>query len=162
MKPKSILPCLTAPLLMLALSSATQAQNPSVPPAHMERGGAACVMAKWMGDTLDYAISINTHSGGQAQLQAEQMLRERGYGNYKANVDVMHPQAVTSLPHAFVAVVKTSYTSARGKPRTSYGCGFSPSSPSHALQLALQNLQSYAWGWNPDRDKYEIVQQGRY
>jgi hypothetical protein len=162
MKPKSLPLCMTASLLLLAFSATVPAQSLPPAPAPMERGGAACVMAKWMGDTLDYAISINTHSGGQAQLQAEQILRERGYGNYKANVDVMHPQAVTSLPHAFVAVVKTSYTSARGKPRTSYGCGFSPSSPSHALQLALQNLQSYAWGWNPERDNYEIVQQGRY
>lgn len=130
-------------------------------------GGAACVMAKWQGNTLDYALVTGKAHPVEAQEAAEAILREKGYANYKKNVDVLHPQALTNLPHAFVVVIKSTFTtgafkSFRGRERTSYGCGFSGNSYDEALWEAIRDLQSHSWGWKPDRDGYQEIERKRY
>ena len=125
-------------------------------------GGAACVMAKWQGNTLDYALVTGRAHVLDAQEAAEELLRRKGYESYKDNVDILHPQALTNLPHAYAVVIKTTYRTHRGKERTSIGCGFAAESHASALWDAMRDLQSHSWGWKPDRDGYEIVEQIRY
>ena len=124
--------------------------------------GAACVMAKWQGETLDYALAYGHSHVMELQEAAQKVLHDKGYGRYRANVDVTHPQALTDLPHAFVVVIKSQFTTVRGKSRTSYGCGFAAASQQQALWAALRDMQAHSWGWKPDRDGYEIVEQLRY
>lgn len=124
-------------------------------------GGAACVMAKWQGVTLDYELVYGKSHPIQAQEEGERILKERGSGYYK-NVDITHSQASSNLLHAFVTIIKTTYKTERGKERTSYGCGFSGRSKDDALWQAIRDLQAYSWGWKPDRDGYDIVKQIRY
>jgi len=130
--------------------------------AQAPSGGAACVMAKWRGNTLDYALAYGKSHPVEAQEQAEQLLRERGYGEFKHHVDVLHPQALTNLPHAYAVVIRSRFNTRSGTERTSFGCGFSPASYQDALWEAVRDLQSYSWGWKPDRDGYELVQKLRY
>jgi hypothetical protein len=140
--------------LLLLLSPAIAAASPS--------GGAACVMAKWQGNTMDYALVTGMAGPGEAQEAARAMLMEKGYGHYGAGVDVTHPQGATALPHAFVVVIRSDYKTWRRKDRTSYGCGFSARSYDDALWDAIHDLQRYAWGWLPDRDGYQVVERRRY
>ena len=119
-------------------------------------------MAKWQGNTLDYALVTDADHVVEAQEKAEKLLRRKGYGSYRVNVDILHPQALTNLPHAFVVVIQTTYTTVRAKQRTSYGCGFAADSQDSALWEAMRDLQSHSWGWKPDRDGYQIVEQFRY
>jgi len=139
-----------------AMAADPGAKRPMIP------GGAACVMAKWQGNTLDYALSYGKSHPVEAQEAAEKMLAEKGYANYKANVDIMHAQEFSHLPHAFVIVIKSAFKTVRGKDRVSYGCGFSQKSYRDAEYGAVRDLQSYSWGWKPDRDGYEIVEKLRY
>lgn len=125
-------------------------------------GGAACVMAKWQGNTLDYALSYGKSHPVEAQEAAEQMLSEKGYDSYRVNLDIMHAQGFSHLPHAFVIVIRSDFKTGRDKDRTSYGCGFSHKSYQDAEWGAVRDLQSYSWGWKPDRDGYEVVQRLRY
>lgn len=125
-------------------------------------GGAACVMAKWQGNTLDYALVTGEAHPGDAQEKARAILREKGYGDYGPGVDVTHPQGVTNLPHAFVVVIRSDYKTWRGKDRTSFGCGFSAQSYDDALWDAIRDMQRFSWGWVPDRDGYQVVEQQRY
>jgi hypothetical protein len=125
-------------------------------------GGAACVMAKWQGNTLDYALVTGMDRPDQAQEAARAILREKGYGRYVAGVDVTHPQGMSGLPHAYVVVIRSDYKTVRDKDRTSFGCGFSPRSYEDALWDAIRDLQRYSWGWVPDRDGYRVVERRRY
>ncbi|MET0106008.1 MAG: hypothetical protein ABW072_12835 [Sedimenticola sp.] len=144
-------------LLHVAVSSAQEA-----PAAPAETGGAACVMAKWQGNTLDYVLVYGKSHPAIAQEEGEKILKERGYDNYKANVSILHHQANTNLPHAYVIVVKTSYKTRRGKDRTSYGCGFSHAHFNHALVMALWDLKAFSWGWDEEKHGYEVIEQLRY
>ncbi len=134
---------------------AALAAAPAVP------GGAACVMAKWQGNTLDYALVYGEAHPVDAQETAAQLLRQRGTARY-GNVDILHPQAWSALPRAHVVVLKTSYRTLRGRTRTSYGCGFAADSHEAALWAAMRDLQTHSWGWKPDRDGYQVVEQLRY
>ena len=131
-------------------------QRPPLP------GGAACVMAKWQGNTLDYALVMGKDHPVEAQEEAGRMLAAKGYDSYKKNVDVRHAQGLTNLPHAYVIVLKTTYKTYLGKDRSSYGCGFSADSHDDALWEAIRDLQRFSWGWVPDRDGYQIIQKTRY
>lgn len=124
--------------------------------------GAACVMAKWQGNTLDYVLSIVDGDSSVAQEVAQEALREKGYDRFNGHLDIRHPQAVSDLPHAHAVVIRAIYLNGRNKPRTSYGCGFAARSVAEALWLALRDLQAYSWGWKPDLHGYEIIEQRRY
>ena len=121
--------------------------------------GASCVVAKKLGNSLaiDWVAS-ESESAASATEKAQLKLREQGL--HKKYQD-FHPQASSELPHAHLVIVKTEYTTVRGKPRTSYGCGFSAKSVTEAGQAALSNLQSYSWGWKPELG-YEVVVQLKY
>jgi len=147
-------------ILLLSWLPAAFAATAGAPVSSM--GGAACVMAKWQGNTLDYALVMGKSHPVEAQKAAEQMLAAKGYDKYGPNIDIRHAQAVTNLPHAYVIVLKTIYKTSRGKERTSYGCGFSAKSHDEALWAAMQDLQSYSWGWKPDRDGYQVIEKTRY
>ena len=117
--------------------------------------GAACVVAKKMGDSKAIEWVHSSESAETALVQAKQKLRQRGYKD-------LFPQVTTELEHAYVIVVKSDYKNTRGKQRTSYGCGFSEKSYNEALWAAIRNLQSYAWGWKPDREGYKISDKQQY
>lgn len=132
-------------------------------PAAPRSGGAACVMAKWQGNTLDFALAIGAADPATAQSVAEQELRDKGYHRYPPhNVSILHHQAVTNLASAFVVVIRSDHHDARGRPRTSFGCGFSGRSFEDALWAAIRDLQSHSWGWKPDLHGYRVVRQLRY
>ncbi|MES9898871.1 MAG: hypothetical protein ABW148_07600 [Sedimenticola sp.] len=150
-------------LLLLLATNTIQAAPPSpAAPGDPYQGGAVCLMAKWMGNTLDYALVYGKRHPVLALDEAEKVLRKKGYADYKVNVDIMHQQASSHLTHAFVIIIKSRFKTVRGKLRTSYGCGFSPSSHEHAQQLAIGDLQAYSWGWSPEKYKFEVVEQLRY
>jgi len=122
--------------------------------------GAACVVAKKMGNSL--ALEWVADSGldvEAAVAQAEQKLERAGYGADR--YEDLFPQANTELPHAYVIIVKTSYLNARGRVRVSYGCGFSAESYTEAQWAALRDLQSYSWGWTPDKG-FEVIERFRF
>lgn len=143
-------------LLLLSTSGVALTASPS------QGGGAACVMAKWHGNTLDYALVVDRGSPDEAQQEARAILKEKGYGNYGPGVDVTHPQGMTDLRHAFVVVIRTDFKTWRDRDRTSYGCGFSASSYDDALWGAIRDMQRFSWGWVPDRDGYRVVEKRRY
>ena len=117
--------------------------------------GAACVIAKTMGNSEAIEWVHSSESAEAVLFQAKQKLRERGY-------KYLFPQATTELEHAYLVIVESHYKSSRGKERTSYGCGFSEQSYDEALWAAIRNLQSYAWGWKPDREGYKITTKKQY
>ena len=116
--------------------------------------GAACVIAKKQGNSLDIAWITGAASVTEAISEAKQTLLGRGH------TDVF-PQANSDQPHGWMVIVKTGYQNARGRPRTSYGCGFSPLSVNAAEQNAVDNLQSYSWGWRPEFG-YRVVEKTTY
>lgn len=117
--------------------------------------GAACVIAKKMGNSEAIEWTYSPESAEVALYQAKQKLREQGY-------KYLFPQATSELNHAYVVIVESSYKSSRGKDRISYGCGFSAQSYDEALWAAIRNLQAYAWGWKPDREGYKIRDKKQY
>lgn len=147
---------LIAVLLLLMTTAACAAGTPD------GRGGAACVMAKWQGNTLDYALVTAAAGREAAQEAARAELKARGYGRFGPGVDITHPQAATALAHAFVVVIRSDYKTWRKQDRTSYGCGFSAAGYDDALWAAIRDMQRYAWGWLPDRDGYQVVEKRRY
>ena len=150
-------------LTLFTLLSISLVSTAADPKTNKEKGwgGAACVMAKWQGNTLDYVLVYGKKHPVEAQEEGERMLSERGYADYKKHVDIMFNQAVSNLPHAYVIVVKTTYKTKLGKDRTSYGCGFSPKSYADAQWDALRDLQNYSWGWTPSLG-FKVVEQLRY
>jgi hypothetical protein len=121
--------------------------------------GAACVVAKRQGDSLAIEwIASPEISATEAVTQASDKLISQGYRTKGQDV---HAQANTELPHAYLVIVKTRYTTLTGRERTSYGCGYSARSAAEAEQAAVYDLRNYSWGWKPEFG-YEIVQKQRY
>lgn len=124
--------------------------------------GAACVMAKFQGQTLDYELVVTEGHPVEAQEEAEALLRQKGYGNYYKRLDIVRPQNLTNLAHAHVIVIRSEFEDARGRPRSVVGCGFAAASYEAALWDALHDAQGHFWSWKPDRDGYEIIRKLRY
>ncbi len=142
MKTCSLSASLASLLLLLSLPGHTLA-------------GAACVIVKEQGDSKAIEWTHSPESAEAALDQAKQRLRQQGH-------KYLFPQATTTLKHAYVVIIESHYKNARGRDRTSYGCGFSSKSYDDALWAAIRNLQSYAWGWKPDREGYKIIEKRKY
>jgi len=120
---------------------------------------AACVVAKELGNSLaielvagpDETVSSATDKG---------IARLRQQGFHKKYQDP-HAQSISDLKQAYAVVVKTEYKGFRSKPRTSYGCGFSPYSYPSAEQEALRDLRNYSWGWKPEYG-YSVIKKLKY
>jgi len=125
-------------------------------------GGAACVMAKYQGKTLDYELVFGKSHPDEAQDAAKQALRAKGYGDYRRHLDVMHPQAATFLDSAYVIVIHSEFLDVRDKPRSAMGCGFSAQSYGDAELEAVRDLQQHFWGWKPDLHGYRVVRKFTY
>jgi hypothetical protein len=127
--------------------------------ATQAEAGAACVVAKKQGDSLaiEWVASPNVNAA-TAIHEAQQRLIDQGYRSKGQDV---HAQAVTELRHAYLVIVKTQYTTLRGRSRTSYGCGYSPRSAADAERAAVYDLRNYSWGWKPEMG-YEVMKALRY
>lgn len=125
-------------------------------------GGAACVMAKYQGQTLDYALFHGMAHPSQAQEAAEAELRGKGYADYLDHLDVMRAQNLSNLDHAYVIVIRSEFKDVRDKPRSAMGCGFSGVSWADAELDAVRDLQVHFWGWKPDQHGYQLVRQFQY
>lgn len=130
--------------------------------SHNSVAGAACVVAKYQGQTLDYELSTRTGHPVQAQEEAERRLRARGFGDYGKHLDVIRAQNLTDLAHAYAVVIRSDFTDQRGHRRSTMGCGFDAQSYDGALWDALRDAQNYFWGWKPDRDGFRVVKKLRY
>lgn len=141
------------PQLVIALAMAMPFVSTQV------EAGAACVIAKKQGDSLaiEWVASPNINAA-TAIHEAQQRLIDQGYRSKGQDV---HAQAVTELRHAYLVIVKTQYTTLRGRPRTSYGCGYSPRSLAAAERAAVFDLRNYSWGWKPEMG-YEVMESQRY
>lgn len=131
-------------------------------PAAALSGGAACVMAKHQGQTLDYALVVGAEHPSEAQDAAIQELRAKGYGDYGPRLDLIRAQNLTNLDHAYVLVIRSDFEDLRGRPRSAMGCGFSAESYAEAEWDAIRDLQVHFWGWKPDQHGYEVVRRLRY
>ncbi|MEW8507513.1 MAG: hypothetical protein AB2598_12485 [Candidatus Thiodiazotropha sp.] len=121
--------------------------------------GAGCAVAKRLGDSLAIEwVAAADESVESAIFKAKQKLLDQGYR--KKGQDV-HAQASTGMRHAYMVIVKTTYTTLTGRTRTSYGCGYSPRSTREAEQAALYDLRNYSWGWKPELG-HEVVESLRY
>jgi len=125
-------------------------------------GGAACVMAKYQGQTLDYALVYGKPHPADAQQAAMDELSEKGYADYLRHLDVMRAQNLSNEDHAYVIVIRSEFKDWRGKARSAMGCGFHPKSYRAAELDAVRDLQAYFWGWKPDQHGYEVVRQFQY
>jgi len=125
-------------------------------------GGAACVMSKYQGKTLDYALVYGKSHPVEAQEAAEEELRAKGFADYERNLDVIRAQNLSALEHAGVIVIRSEFEDIRGKPRSAMGCGFSAISYQAAELDAVRDLQAHFWGWKPDQHGYEVVKQFSY
>ena len=125
-------------------------------------GGAACVMAKYQGQTLDYALAHGKLHPAQAQEAAMEELRAKGYADYLKHLDVMRAQNLSKEEHAYVIVIRSEFKDVRGKDRSAMGCGFHAQSYRAAELDAVRDLQAYYWGWKPDLHGYEVVRQFQY
>jgi hypothetical protein len=135
-------------LAVIALSWAAEAM-----------AGASCAVAKRLGDSLAIEwVASPDETVDSAIHKAKQKLLEQGYR--KKGQDV-HVQASSGLPHGYMVIVKTRYTTMTGRTRTSYGCGYSPRSAAEAQQAALNDLRNYSWGWKPEMG-YEVFKSLRY
>ena len=125
-------------------------------------GGAACVMAKYQGQTLDYVLVTGKPHPDDAQEAAQDELRAKGYGDYYRHLDVMRAQNLTNLDSAYVIVIRSEFQDVRNKPRSAMGCGFSARSYTDAELDAVRDLQAHYWGWKPDQHGYQIVRKFTY
>jgi hypothetical protein len=125
-------------------------------------GGAACVMAKHQGQTLDYALVVGAGHPSEAQDAAIRELRAKGYAEYGPRLDLIRAQNLTNLDQAYVLVIRSDFEDLRGRPRSAMGCGFSADSYADAEWDAIRDLQAHFWGWKPDVHGYEIVRRLRY
>ena len=121
--------------------------------------GAACVMAKHQGKTLDYAIAVGTGDPAGALEAAEAELRAKGFDDYLGHLDIVRAQNLTDLDRGYAVVIRSEFNDWRGRPRSAMGCGFSASSYRDAEWDAVRDLQRYFWGWKPDQYGYEVVRQ---
>lgn len=145
---------LTLLLYLVLLVGSPISGQAATPPVSSNSGGAACVVAKTQGNSLDIAWIIGAQSVADAIDQARQLLRERGFKQ-------LFPQANSSQSHGWMVIVKTVYSNSRGRKRTSYGCGFSSLSAAAAENNALVDLQSYSWGWRPELG-HQVVEKQHY
>lgn len=113
-------------------------------------GGAACVVAKKLGNSEAIEWSVGQPSVSIAIETAKAALQKKGFS-------YVFPQANSAIPHGWLAVIKTAYRTFTGKVRTSYGCGLSAISAKDAEELATIDLRAYSWGWKPNYG-YEIVE----
>lgn len=143
-----------ARLLLLALCLAA--------PIAVGAGGAACVMAKHQGQTLDYALVVGAGHPSEAQDAAIRELRAKGYGDYGPRLDLIRAQNLTDLDQAYVLVIRSEFEDLRGRPRSAMGCGFSAVSYAEAEWDAVRDLQAHFWGWKPDQHGYDVVRRLRY
>ena len=125
-------------------------------------GGAACVMAKYQGETLDYALVHGRSHPADAQEAAMAELRDKGYGDYLRHLDVMRAQNLSNNDHAYVIVIRSDFKDWRGKERSAMGCGFHAQSYRAAELDAVRDLQAHFWGWKPDQHGYQVVRQFQY
>lgn len=125
-------------------------------------GGAACVMAKHQGQTLDYALVYGKSHPVEAQEAAEAELRAKGYADYLAHLDVIRAQNLSNLDQAYVIVIRSEFADWRGRERSAMGCGFSAASYREAELEAVRDLQAYFWGWKPDQHGYQLVRKFQY
>jgi hypothetical protein len=125
-------------------------------------GGAACVMAKYQGQTMDYALVHGRTHPADAQEAAKAELREKGYGDYRNHLDVMRAQNLSNIDHAYVIVIRSDFKDWRGKDRSAMGCGFHTQSYRAAELDAVRDLQAYYWGWKPDQHGYQVVRKFQY
>jgi hypothetical protein len=110
---------------------------------HQAQAGAACVVAKRLGDSLAIEwVASPQESAVTAIAKAKQKLIDQGYRSQGQDV---HAQANSALPHAYMVIVKTQYKTAAGRARTSYGSGYSPRSAAEAEQAAVDDLRNYSW-----------------
>lgn len=119
-------------------------------------------MAKYQGETLDYALVHSKSHPVEAQEAAEAELRAKGYANYHSHLDVMRAQNLSDLDHAYVIVIHSEFQDWREKGRSAMGCGFSAASYRDAELEAVRDLQAYFWGWKPDQHGYRVVRKFRY
>lgn len=131
-------------------------------PPPVVAGGAACVMAKYQGETMDYALVVGKPHPVVAQEAAEAELRGKGYGDYLRNLDVIRAQNFTDLAHAYVIVIRSEFEDLRGRERSAMGCGFSAVSYRAAELDAVHDLQAYFWGWKPDLHGYRVLRKFQY
>jgi hypothetical protein len=125
-------------------------------------GGAACVMAKHNGQTLDYALAYGKAHPAEAQEAAKAELRAKGYADYRGKLDIMRPQNLSKLAHGYLIVIRSEFEDVRGRPRSAMGCGFSAVSYTDAEYDAVRDLQAYFWGWKPDQHGYALVRKLRF
>lgn len=142
---------LLLPLLCVALTANGQIVEQRNTSA---TGGAACVIAKQLGNSLAIEWAIGEPSVAHAIEKAKQALRAKGY-------EYVFPQSNSSSPHGWMAILKTRYRTYTGRERISYGCGFSSQSPAGAESNALINLRTYSWGWK-ESNGYEVIEQRQY
>ncbi len=115
--------------------------------------GGVCTVAKELGNSLAIEwVADAKESVDSAIEKTKTSLHNQGFSKRKL-IDV-HVQASTQLPHGYMVIVKTKYTTPfktkMGNTRTSYGCGFSDTSLADAEKVAASNLRSYSWGWKKE------------
>ncbi len=124
------------------------------------QAGTACVVAKELGNSLaiEWVASPN-ETAETALMKAKKRLELGGFKRQKM-LD-LHAQTTSGLDHGYLLILRAEYTNWRGKSRVSYGCGFSPISSKAAGQAALDNLRSYAWGWEAE-DGYKVIEERQF
>ena len=106
-------------------------------------GGAACVMAKYQGETMDYALVYGRAHPADAQEAAMAELRDKGYGDYLRHLDVMRAQNLSNNDHAYVIVIRSDFKDWRGKERSAMGClGSNPQVKTCQIRGNLRRVRS--------------------
>lgn len=124
------------------------------------QAGTACVVAKELGNSLAIEWVASPNETAETALEkAKKRLELEGFKRQKM-LDV-HAQTTSDLDHGYLLILRAEYTNWRGKARVSYGCGFSPISSKSAGQAALDNLRSYAWGWEAE-DGYKVIEERQF
>ncbi len=138
-------------ILLILILQLSIAQSQNITPG---TGGAACVVAKNLGNSEAIEWSLGQPTISQAIANAKSALKERGFV-------YVFPQANSPLPHGWMVIIKTEYRTVTSRTRTSYGCGFSDSSEQDAERLAQADLRAYSWGWKP-KHGYQVIEKQRY
>jgi len=132
----------------------------SILTSHAATAGGACAVAKELGNSLAIEwVAEEGESVASATEKTTSMLRDKGFT--KKKLQDLHVQASTALPHGYMVIIKSSFTTKIGKDRTSYGCGFNRQAPAAAEQAAIRNLRSFSWGWKPEFG-YELHARHRF
>ncbi|TVO75306.1 hypothetical protein [Sedimenticola selenatireducens] len=140
-------------LMSLALTQTAYSQS-GANAQQFQTGGAACVVAKKLGNSLAIQWATGEPSVSQAIDKAKQALQRQGY-------EYVFPQSNSHAQHGWIVIIKTHYSTYTGRERTSFGCGFDDHSAETAEQRALANLRSYSWGWKSNLG-YEVIEKKKY